>query len=1406
MFVQAFARHSRVALALVLLSAARPGTADTVWTNLTGTLRWNNPLNWSAGVPDATDLVRFPTLGTPAPIVLLDQDMQARALAVESDYLLFAGSLRLASGNIDVIGAGTETTLASELRGSAGLTKLGAGTLVLAGASTYSGVTRVAAGTLEIRSVSERLPDTSALTLDAGARLRLAGSSLVETVGTLRGAGTVLFDVGAHTLRIGADNGSGEFAGNLTDLGKDARLVKLGTGTQTLRGTNVLGNGLDLEAGRLALTAGETRTDVVFIANGAGLEVGPASLQVQSALTLAAGGSMTLGPAAEVTLGGSSNAGGTLESAGTLDVRGAGALLDLSAEDAARAKLGGAGGRLTITGGATTVADSARLRLAGGAGDDGGAGGVINLANGTLRLDNGTLELNGGAAGKGGAVGGAGLLDLTGGTFHFVAGRITDGRASVGAANAALLGARLRLGSEARMRLYSDFANLGGSLSIEGGTLDGDGAEGASGRRIDSSGLLTLSNFGSLSLRGGGGAAATDATVAGHGGDGGALALADGSVSVGAGVIDLGGGAGGVGHAAPGQLFAGGRGGDGGTFTLNAPARAAFDGGGLDLRGGSGGAADAAGKSGSATVTGAGRGGDGGQVQILGGVLDLLNGAALYLDGADGGRSPFDHVAPGGGDGGAGGRFELRGGTVKFDNIPLQQQPHTRLSLAGGNGTAPGGHGGAGGELWATGGSLTVGGFNADNPESEFDFSGGDGGRGFPRSNSVAVPDNGPGGKGGRGGLLTVDGAVVDLQQTLLDFRGGRGGRGGNSTHGDGDGGDGGRVRLLDGVLRLYRGELDLRGGEGGGNVLGAQAGRAGAAGAVGVLEQQGGTLALLAVHLQLSGLDVSTAGDGQDAGSILLLGGDTEFTGNPDGEDIIADGGAAASDVTLERQQGGRGGQGGRLVVDGAGTRHVRHSVMMSFDGGAGGVGSETGGAGGAGGELLVSDGDFRVGFDAAMSFNGGRGGRGLQRMSDTDSPHFGDGGAGGNFTVLGGEVFLGNTSPFGPGSLVRVRFEGGDAGNAPLDFRPSPAHVGQAGRGGLMRIVDGRVDVNSGALISMFGGRGGRVEGEQRAFSQGGTGGTLSIEGGETLIRSGAVLDLSGGAAITELRNDDVRGGRGGEVLVRASAGGRLVLDGGAVLLTGGRGTSAQRRDGPRGASGRVLVSSGELVLARGLVTGALTAQDLLPNVGGPIGADVGLVDAALEIEGGLVDVTSTLRMTHARLALSGGTLRAKHIVRGRSDFSFSGGTLDVGRFEGSLLNAGGVFEIGGDAGYSRVIGDYTQTKEGMLAIELLGAEASEALLIEQGRADLAGRLEIRLADDVAPLPGSDFDILVAELGMFGGFHAVYLPERAGLRFALVTRPDRLVLEVRAVPLPPAVALLGPALLVLWGRRRRA
>lgn len=119
--------------------------------------------------------------------------------------------------------------------------------------------------------------------------------------------------------------------------------------------------------------------------------------------------------------------------------------------------------------------------------------------------------------------------------------------------------------------------------------------------------------------------------------------------------------------------------------------------------------------------------------------------------------------------------------------------------------------------------------------------------------------------------------------------------------------------------------------------------------------------------------------------------------------------------------------------------------------------------------------------------------------------------------------------------------------------------------------------------------------------------------------------------------------------------------------------------------------------------------------------------------------------------------------------------------------------------------MIGDYTQTKEGMLAIELLGAPKRAKRCLMSGAA-LGGRLEIRLADDVAPLAGSDFDILVAAQGVFGSFYALHLPERAGLRFALVARPDRLVLEVRAVPLPPAMALLAPALLVLWRRRRRA
>ncbi|MBX9608128.1 MAG: autotransporter-associated beta strand repeat-containing protein [Gammaproteobacteria bacterium] len=1407
MYSQALRRALRACLGLALLIVPPLAAADTVWTNLTGNQRWNILINWSAGVPDAADLARLPGLPTAAPTVVLDAGMQASALAIESDYLLFAGSLRLATGNIDVVGANTRATVASELRGSAGLTKLGAGTLVLAGAATYTGTTRVANGTLELRSVGERLPDASALVLDEGARLRLAGSSFTETVGTLVGTGTVLFEGGEHTLRVGADNGNDEFLGNLIDAGVGARLVKVGTGTQILRGANVLGRGLDVRAGELGLTRSDTHAGSVTVGGGAALDMKDSSLTVHNDVTLAAGGRLTLRGGAHLTLRNALGAGGTLWTEGTLELLDANALIDLSGLDFASAPVGAAGGRITITGGQTTVSGGAGLRLAGGrgdVGDTGGPGGVLTLANGGLRLDQGTIDLAGGAAGRRGVDGEVGLLDVTGGTFDFVAGRVTNGQVLVTDAAAALIGARLRVATGGKMRLSSDFANLGGELLIEGGSVDLETTRGSRGRQVVSTGLVALTGRGQLTLNGGRGAAATDSAPAGRGGDGGTLRLSGDLRASGEADVFLGGGGGGAGLVVGSQLFAGGKGGDGGHVTISEQARVEYSGGNLDLRGGLGGGG-ARGGSGTTAVSAAGHGGNGGSVTLEDGRLEILHGATLRLDGGDGGSSPLDRVGLAGGDGGRGGRLEVGNGSVIVKHIP--GNPVARISVAGGEGSAPGGRGGDGGELLTRGGGIHF------LTETELDMRGGRGGRGYPGLASVNVLDGGPGGDGGAGGRLTVAQGVISGLHARLDLRGGDGGSGGAGTRSGGDGGNGGaggRLLIEGGSLVLNGGEADLRGGFGGAG----GSGKPGRAGDAGSLEQRGGSLELKGTHLVLSGLagtgpgDGGHGADGSDAGNVLLLGGDVSVLGNLRDEDIVADGGNGYAS-TQAYQHGGHGGRGGRLVLDGSGTREFGGSVLLSFDGGAGGRGSVSGGNGGAGGDLTVRDSNFSLVFDAAASFSGGDGGIGRVDRFATGAGDFGDGGAGGSFTVSGGNVVIGFPRDFRAtrGSRVRLGFDGGDAGNLGyfVDLESPPDSESRAGRGGFMLVVGGDVDVNSDAMLTLRGGSGGRISDETGTPVQGGDGGTLSVQGGRMAVRGGALLDLSGGHAVNRPDEGYVLGGRGGDVRIGGS--GHLVLDGGALFLAGGQGLSPQVIDGPRGTAGRLLVNGGQLTLKRGLVTAVEDSRrpDVDPTWGEL--SDTRLVGTTLDIQGGVVDATSVLRLDDARVNLGGGTLRARHIVLGgASAFDFTGGTLDLGRFEGDLHNRGGVLEVGGDAGYTRVVGDFSQAKEGLLVLDLLGLEVSEALVIDHGRADLGGRLEIRLAEHVQPLAGSDFDILVADEGLFGAFYAFTLPERAGLRFNLVTRPDRLVLEVRAVPLPSTALLVGPALVVLGCRRRHA
>src|SRR5581483_10133998 len=83
------------------------------------------------------------------------------------------------NGGFDIAAAGNNFTVAQALSGSGGLNKLGAGTLTLTAANSYTGPTTVTAGTLTIASTGG-LGDNS-VTANSGATLNVNGSLATNT-------------------------------------------------------------------------------------------------------------------------------------------------------------------------------------------------------------------------------------------------------------------------------------------------------------------------------------------------------------------------------------------------------------------------------------------------------------------------------------------------------------------------------------------------------------------------------------------------------------------------------------------------------------------------------------------------------------------------------------------------------------------------------------------------------------------------------------------------------------------------------------------------------------------------------------------------------------------------------------------------------------------------------------------------------------------------------------------------------------------------------------------------------------------------------------------------------------------------------------------------------------------------
>lgn len=203
------------------------------------------------------------------------------------------------NANVDLTVAPALLNTSSTLTAS-GLTKTGAGTMLLSGANAYTGPTTVNAGILQAgvaqSGTAGAFGNNSAVTLanTAGAILDL--NNFNETIGSLNGGGTTGGNVtlGSGTLTTGGLNTTATYGGFISGTGG---LTKTGTNTLTLTGANNYTGATNINGGALTL--------------GTGGSLG------NTAVTVAAGG--TLG-----AIGATNTIGGNVVSAGTVSLAGGG--------------------------------------------------------------------------------------------------------------------------------------------------------------------------------------------------------------------------------------------------------------------------------------------------------------------------------------------------------------------------------------------------------------------------------------------------------------------------------------------------------------------------------------------------------------------------------------------------------------------------------------------------------------------------------------------------------------------------------------------------------------------------------------------------------------------------------------------------------------------------------------------------------------------------------------------------------------------------------------------------------------------------------------------------------------------------------------------------------------------------
>jgi len=377
--------------------------------------------------------------------------------------------------------------------------------------------------------------------------------------------------------------------------------------------------------------------------------------------------------------------------------------------------------------------------------------------------------------------------------------------------------------------------------------------------------------------------------------------------------------------------------------------------------------------------------------------------------------------------------------------------------------------------------------------------------------------------------------------------------------------------------------------------------------------------------------------------------------------------------------------------------------------------------------------------------------------------------------------------------------------------------------------------------------------------------TTGSFTLSNGKTLTVSADMVLGDGGSGTFTQNGGDVNVETNMLMAVSAGKTGDYVLNAGTLDITGSialgiEGTGTFTQDGgdvtigdqifiadSAGSTGTYSLSAGTLAVTESIRVGYYGASGTFTQTGGSvttingdisIGVDTSasgeytLVDGTIIVganmhvgnfgtavftqSGGTSTITNTIYIAEASGSngtynMQGGVLNANtiHFVDGTGEFNFTGGTLHVVNYNGTLHQEGtSTLAPGSSPGITNISGDYLLDAGSFLALDIWGEtpESEYDVVYVTGNATLDGTILIDLGSFVPP-EESYFDVLhAAEITIGGNFSVP-----AGWTYSIEPGSDilRLSMNGSSVPELPAgtAALLSmlAGILIVCGRKIR-